>query len=571
MDSIFTVRKLFTTSIFLAFFSLILSDHMSAQCDEGECDEPVKVWEKTYEGSRGADELSWTLATNDGGFLLGGTLDKYDPTTEGYGNGDFLVVKIDSAGNQEWSQNFGGSQSDNLYCMTHSYDNGYVLAGLTSSNDHDLQGRNGSGYPDFWVLKLTADGTVDWQRTYGGSHFDQLNSIIQTSDSGYLLGGSTLSAEYSSTDNENFLVIKIDSLGSQMWARSYDTTIDSEFIKVDRLFNMISLSSKGFLLGGGSGVKGIDDYLVIEIDVFGNEVWRQIYGGSSKDYLTSMVSSPEGGYLLGGYSFSTDGDVGSNNGQDDFWIVKIAEDGNIEWEKSYGDTLGEELLSIAVSQDGGYFLVGDIHHEIGWLLKIDSEGEVQCDRKFSDYRSQTINHISIDSSGGFLLSGSLRNGGQWDSDFWATRFIMPAPNTEFQSYCPDIDGDGYGDSTSIAQYCVPPHGYINDCSDCDDNDSSVYPGAPGIDEDCQENPTSSHEVQNFSSYFLYPNPTFDKLNIGNYTKNLSYIIFDFTGKEVGHGSEENIDISHLSLGSFVLKIDVAGALSPQILKFNVTN
>ncbi|MBL0052467.1 MAG: hypothetical protein IPP29_13625 [Bacteroidetes bacterium] len=97
-----------------------------------------------------------------------------------------------------------------------------------------------------------------------------------------------------------------------------------------------------------------------KIDSLGNIVWQNTIGGSGDDLLYSITAASDGGYILGGWSSSnTSGDKTENcNGYNDYWVVKIDSLGAIVWQNTIGGSGSDELNSITSSPDGGYVLGG---------------------------------------------------------------------------------------------------------------------------------------------------------------------------------------------------------------------
>jgi hypothetical protein len=154
-------------------------------------------WNRTF-GGDSYDFASSVQQTSDGGYILAGHTYSF-----GAGVSDFWLVKTDSSGNLEWDQTFGGSDSEFAYSVQQTFDGGYVIAGYTNSF-----GFGG----DFWFVKTDSSGNHEWNRTFGGSDFDQVHSVQQTSDGGYILAGYTNSFG----SGGDFWVIKTDSSGGTL-------------------------------------------------------------------------------------------------------------------------------------------------------------------------------------------------------------------------------------------------------------------------------------------------------------------------------------------------------------------
>jgi hypothetical protein len=139
---------------------------------------PVTTWAKTYGGS-GDDEPYSIQQTSDGGYIVAGPTSSF-----GAGSYDIWVLKLNADGTVAWQKTYGGSSGDYAYSIQQTSDGGYIVAGPASSFP------GGTPYA-IWVLKLNADGTVAWQKTYGGLGYVTASFIQQTSDGGYIVAGDT--------------------------------------------------------------------------------------------------------------------------------------------------------------------------------------------------------------------------------------------------------------------------------------------------------------------------------------------------------------------------------------------
>jgi hypothetical protein len=160
------------------------------------------AWSRTYGGP--GDELSWALAaTDEGGFVLVG-----ETTSTGAGEEDCLLVRVDAAGRELWSRTFGGERGDRCFAVARSPDGGYVLAGQTYSE--------GAGDRDAYIIKASADGRLEWSRTFGGEASDVAHSVTATADGGFMVTGYTTSL---AVDDDDPYLIKITADGETVWTR----------------------------------------------------------------------------------------------------------------------------------------------------------------------------------------------------------------------------------------------------------------------------------------------------------------------------------------------------------------
>ena len=180
---------------------------------------------------------------------------------------------------------------------------------------------------------------IIWQKTLGGSKCDMASDIIATPDGGYVIVGHT-----NSNDG--------DVLG---WHEGYDEN-DYPY----------------------------PDSWIVKLDKDGNMVWQKTFGGSGEDIATSITVTPDDGYIVAGWTGSSDGDVSGNHGDSDFWIVKLDKDGNIVWRRTFGGSGWDAASAIAVTPDGGYIVVGDTKSNDG-DIKGWHEGYDEYGTPFPDF------------------------------------------------------------------------------------------------------------------------------------------------------------------------------------------
>jgi hypothetical protein len=320
------------------------------------------LWEKSY-GGKHAEYLFDAQPTADYGFILAGSSlsnKSGNKTDNNNGDLDYWVWKMNEQGELDWQKSFGGSGFDLLQSIKNTKDGGFILAGSSSSNAVFQKKDSCRGVTDFWVIKLDAKGEEQWQKTIGGSGQDELVCAFQTRDGGYMLGGSSSSSP--KTPDEG-------------------TEKDNSITKVKPDLYAKSEKSRGNM-----------DYWIVKLDKNGEVLWQKTYGGEYADLLRSMEQTKDGGYILGGYSNSPQSGekTDANTGIGDYWIVKIDAIGDIEWQKTYGGNGDNQLYVIHQTQDGGYIAGGNSNSttpltSMGgsvrsgtdfWVLKMDEKGAV---------------------------------------------------------------------------------------------------------------------------------------------------------------------------------------------------
>lgn len=347
-------------------------------------------WQKSFGGS-GMDMLYSVKNTNDGGFILAGTsssnksIDKKDDSK---GQEDFWIIKLDAKGNEMWQRTIGGVSQEKLLSVIQTKDGGYILGGSSSSNrtladskgkrDEFGKSENSKGNLDYWIVKLDKDGKLQWDKTIGGKYYDELKSIVQTEDEGYVLGGysnSPISGDKSEANigQGDYWVVKLNKDGLLQWQRTLGGDQD------DNLFALIQTKDKGFLVGGSSNSSATDtksetskngsDFWIIKLDEIGNVQWQETYDYGKYDVLSSLVENTDGTFLIGGYAQSEAKSKTTNakgvkttkkdeEGINDYIALKIKADGDEIWTQTVGSNGDEVLKKLFEMRDGGYLLAG---------------------------------------------------------------------------------------------------------------------------------------------------------------------------------------------------------------------
>ncbi len=316
--------------------------------------DPSSSWSKTF-GGTDEDEAYSVIQTSDGGYALAGYTFSYDT-----GETEARLVKTDSSGNEEWNKTFGGENFAATYSVIQTSDGGYALAGYTSSS--------ATGGRDFWLVKTDSSGNEEWSKTFGGSGNDLGESVVQTSDGGYVIAGYTSSYGAGSSD---FWLVKTDSSGNEEWSKTFGGGGQ------DEAYSVIQTSDGGYALAGYTGSYGAGEanYWLVKTDSSGNMEWSENFDGGYLDAAYSVIQTSDGGYALAGYA----GAYGIGNY--DFWLVKTDSSGNEEWSKTFGGTATDKARSVIQTSDGGYAIAGRTKsYGAGWsdfwLVKTDSSGNV---------------------------------------------------------------------------------------------------------------------------------------------------------------------------------------------------
>jgi len=371
-------------------------------------------WEQFY-GSEIDYEMGFSVQqTLDGGYIIGG---RSEEGSEGW---DVLVIKTDEDGNEEWTQIFqgDGQSTDNCFDIKQTTDGGYIITGSTWVSSENFE--------DLLLMKINSNGEEEWTQIYGGSGHEQGNSVKETNDGGYIISGERF---YTTGElqlpNSDVLIIKTDENGEEEWTqkfgedetskgRSIEKTTDGGYIVIGVTsvsgdpywyVYLIKINQSGIeewsqIFGGetsefGHSVdqtndggyiitgwklttlelgNGQEDMYLIKTDESGNEEWSQVFGGEVYDVGYSVQQTTDGGYIICGTSGTMEG---NNN---DVYLIKTGEDGIEEWSNTYDGSGGDDKgYSGQQTIDGGYIICGysnTINGKDVYLIKTDGQGNM---------------------------------------------------------------------------------------------------------------------------------------------------------------------------------------------------
>ncbi|WP_395061974.1 T9SS type A sorting domain-containing protein [Flavobacterium sp.] len=462
------------------------------------------LWEKSY-GGKHADYLMDAIPTADYGFILAGSsLSKKtgNKTEDNFGDLDYWIWKMDEKGELDWQKSFGGNGSDFLQSISATKDGGFILAGISNSTNISEGNTNRNdkkdvcrGNDDFWIIKLDAKGNEEWQKTIGGFDQEKLQSVLQTKDGGYILGGSSSSSISNENElgektsntfgNLDYWIVKLDSYGKIEWQKSFGG------IYIDELKSIEQTIDKGYIVGGNSNSpvsgnktgdnKGIGDYWVLKIDAKGEIEWQKTIGGDKDDELSTVHQTIDGNYIIGGNSnsdSSNEKSKGNENGTD-FWILKLDSIGDIIWQETYNIGKVDVLNSLIENSDRSLLLGGFAQSEINESNQ-SLKSKVQKDKKeINDYVALKINENGVEiwrksvgssgedvlrkaietRDGGYLLSGTSnskvsrdKNSNIGSNDFWVVKLKDNLKPTKIKNTIEAIPNPSIGFTNVIVGY-----------------------------------------------------------------------------------------------------------------------
>ena len=311
-------------------------------------------WQKTI-GNNDTVTIDDVQQTTDGGYILAG----YKKDTQN--DGDYWIAKLNSNADIEWEKTYGNNEFSNGISIQQTIDGGYIVTYFTTI---DSTGKLNNNYDaDSWILKLTPNGDIDWKKVYGGSSHDLLNSIKQTTDKGYIATGQTRSNNGNIPNNQgNFdaWIIKIAANGNLEWSKTFggtnsdiandvQQTINGEYLIVGQ-----TESSDGDITNN----HGNTDLWIIKLQTNGNLAWQKTYGGSNFDNANCIQKTNDGHYIIAGGTESNDGDITNPHGGSDTWVIKIDDLGTILQQITVGTNDSEVANSILQTHDNNFLIAG---------------------------------------------------------------------------------------------------------------------------------------------------------------------------------------------------------------------
>lgn len=475
---------------------------------------PTIDWQQTFGGSD-EDYGYAILATTDNYLLVGGQTSSTDgDIIENLGNLDAWLIKYDTEGNEIWKKAYGGSEWDVIWDIKETTDGNYMFFAISSSTDGDVEGNIGE--TDFWIVKINTEGEIIWENNYGGLSLEDGGRILQTPDNGYLMIGASSSNNGDFTENNGDL-----------------------------------------------------DYAILKINENGEIQWSKTFGGSEMDMALDGMIDNEGNILITGFAYSNDGDFNLNKGGGDVWVLKINPEGNLIWKKNIGGTGFEQSYCIAPLSNGNY-IVGinspsndnDFEDNYGnsdiWLFYLNSDGDIINKNHFGGSLSespmalkQLVNGDILVGSVSYSTNGNVSNN-HGSSDFWIFKINSSGEIIWENSY----GGSNLERLWGLVEF---DNGYAA-IGETESNDGDVT-GNHGEtdfwilklnDDEMGLNENSHNTIS------VYPNPFSDKIYIDS-QENLSSIeITDLTGKIVSkekfHFKNKQLNTSGLTKGVYILKI-----------------
>ncbi len=397
------------------FFFIVLSFSLSAQ-------NPVVEWAKTFGGSRTEYPFTITVTKNNKYLVAGWTGSSDGNIVNTHGLSDAWLIKLDENGAIIWQKTYGGSGPDGFYAICETLEGGFIMVGTTNSIDGDVTENKGGS--DMWIVKIDSIGSIEWQKTYGGTKRESAWSVFQTKNGDYLIGGYSDSSDFDFPQNageEDWWVLKLNNRGNMLWKKRIGGS------KSDLLGEMVNIDDKTFAIAGDSDsfdgdMVGSKGDISVKMDSSGNILWKKSFG-SPFDTLPGLKAfraatmSKNDIVSVGTMIISQS----SNNPQTlpytwEFLITKSDTAGNRKWSKIFGGTETESAKSVESFPNGDLLVTGltqsndgNVQNSNGgidfWVLRLDSLGNLKNANCYGGSKEDQAYNSVIDKKGNVIVIG----------------------------------------------------------------------------------------------------------------------------------------------------------------------
>jgi hypothetical protein len=341
-------------------------------------------WTRTY-GGTGWEQGSFVQQTTDGGYIVVGYTESF-----GAGGGDIYFIKTNASGDTLWTKTYGGTSSDLGWSVRQTTDGGYIVAGYTESF--------GAGFYDVYLIKTNATGDTLWTRTYGGTGYDFVYSVQQTTDGGYILAGYTNSFGHGA---EDVYLIKTNATGDTLWTKTYGGTNN------DKGYYVQQTNDGGYIIIGTTWsfrdtLKG--DVYLIKTNAGGDTLWTRTYGGTDYEDGSSVQQTTDGAYIAVGTTFSSGDTLG------DVYLIKANANGDTLWTRIYGGAKFDYGSFVQQTADGGYIIAGGTKsygagNDDSYLIKTNAFGDTLWTRTYGGAANDYGYCVQRTIDGGYIIVG----------------------------------------------------------------------------------------------------------------------------------------------------------------------
>ncbi len=344
-------------------------------------------------------------------------------SSKGAGNADLYLVKVSTNGELIWDKTFGGQDEEQGYDLLELSNGDILVVGYSDSYDAE----DNPGNKNMYVIRTDASGNKLWEKHFGDlNSIDEGKAIVPANDGGFIVLGNSmnLSPAAGLEPNNDIVVLKIDDKGNKIWQKNFGSAVNDEG-------NSLIATPEGYVIVGATEAKGNWDLYLLAIDNQGNILWEKIHGGGEKDLGNDIKRDKDGNFVVAGltYSFAT-------GGSHDFWVLKVNPKGEKIWSKVFGGLSVDEAYSVLVTASGNYVLAGyseDFERdEYGenislerlnvFLVQLTPDGNVIWQRAMGGERDQRGFDVIATTDGSFIVVGINKTNTENKEDLLIMKF-----------------------------------------------------------------------------------------------------------------------------------------------------
>ncbi|MCS7017887.1 MAG: hypothetical protein RMJ87_02315 [Cytophagales bacterium] len=318
---------------------------------------------------------------------------------------NFNIVKLDNNGSVVWDKNYGGQETEEAFALCETRDGGFMVVGSSDSYG------GGPDMKDIWIVKLDKNGDRQWAKIYGDDDsIDEARSVIQLEDGSFVV---LANATKITSGKSDILLIKTNEKGDLIWKREFGLPSNSEIGA-----QVIANKEGGFIIAGSKEVRFQNkiawNFWLIALDKDGVKLWEQTYGGKMGEQANAIAQTQDGGFVLAGYTYSF-----AKEGSHDIWVLRTDAKGSKLWDATAGTNSTDEALDVLVTRDGkiavaGYIdvFVPDANNENSskegnnaFVMLLDDQGKTLWRKNIGGNGDQRAYGIAEDVNGDFIIAG----------------------------------------------------------------------------------------------------------------------------------------------------------------------
>jgi uncharacterized delta-60 repeat protein len=341
-------------------------------------------WQKVY-GGTDDDIAKDVLMLENGETAVIGTCQSFDAK-----RADICVTRLNKKGQTKWRTLLGGKRTDKGISISRAADGNLLILGEGKSFKH--------GGQDLYVAKLSLEGKIIWEKTFGGERDEYAGGIAGTNDGGVLLVGD--SESFSKKGYRDIYIVRLDKDGKMLSTKTIGGKLNDEAKDLTRT------ADGNFMMVGSREIKnsGDADFFLMKLDQNGKKIWARTLGQDYNDVLYAVAPTPDGGIVATGKTRSY------NSAQTDLPIMYFNKNGKLIWFKIYGFGYYDEGNAITMTKDGNYMVAGKTN-SMGkgdfdnYILSLDAKGKLLWSGMYGDTNKDIAHGITRTTDGGIVIVG----------------------------------------------------------------------------------------------------------------------------------------------------------------------